>query len=127
MKTVDPDFEEGAIAYYRETELTILPCRIVRARIKAKEEPRMYQVRTNAGLFIDIPAFELWTGWEVDFPSFLKIDWGNVVDWTEEQIVEELADDEKYFDEVSHFEERWKSEVDVDYYEKLATEYEFIK
>jgi hypothetical protein len=124
MKTTDPKFEEGAITYYCETESMMFPCQVIKPKVKIRDNPRIYEVVTNTGLFIDIPAFELWTGWEEDFPSWFHIDWGNVVDWTEEQIVEELADDEEFFDKVSDFEKQWESKIDVDYYEKLAQEYE---
>ncbi len=118
----DPGFEEGAIAFY-ENEFGLFPCRIVRRRIRVGDQPRLYQVLTNTGLFADIPAFELLTGWEYDFPDWFEIDWGVVVDWNEEQIVEELLDEDEYPGNKCNSIEDWQSKIDFDYYETLAEKY----
>ncbi len=119
MKTIDPGFEEGAIAFY-ENELGFFPCWIVDRKSKTPDEPHIYEVITDRGHLLEIPAFELWTGWEEDFPERSQIDWRRYTHWTEEQVVEFFADDHRD----SHWNSHQEWEPDMDYYLALVEEWE---
>lgn len=121
MKTADTHFDEGAIAFH-EDEFGFHTCRIVRKKLSNPGQPQLYVVRSSSALFLDIPTFELWTGWEDDFPSWSDIDWGQYVNWDEEQVEELLADDETYPGANWNPHEKWQP--DDDYYTQLAEEYE---
>jgi hypothetical protein len=68
MKTIDPGFEKGAIAFYKD-KFGVFSCKIINKKPGHSDDIQYYRVKTDSGLFIDIPAFELMTGWEDDFPD----------------------------------------------------------
>src|SRR6476619_1776119 len=59
-RTIDPEFEEDAIAFYQDA-LGIFPCSIVKRQLKANGP--IYRVMTSSGLCVDKRPDELLTGW----------------------------------------------------------------
>lgn len=118
IKTIDPGFEEETLAFY-QNEFGIFPCWVVRKKLTLPGDFPTYVVMTDSGLFLDIPAVELLTGWEENFPDRSEIDWGKYTNWREET-VEECPD--HYSESSWNPNEDWQP--DDDYYAQLAEEYE---
>jgi len=113
-RTIDPEFEEDAIAFYQDA-LGIFPCSIVKRQLKANGPS--YRVMTSSGLCVDKRPDELLTGWEPDFPEWSEVQWGRWINWTAEDVADELPDKE-----VEMGWDRW--ECDDSYYSDLAEEWE---
>jgi hypothetical protein len=86
MKAIDPRFEKGAIAFYKD-KFGVFSCKIIKKKPGRSDGIQYYRVKTDSGLFIDIPAFELMTGWEDDFPDWTEIKQG-WVSWTQKEVAD---------------------------------------
>lgn len=71
------EFEYGAIAFcWSYDGKTLYPCQVFSPVLKESDGAvvRYYRV-ARAGLWMELPAKSLLTGWEEDFPPWHEVDW----------------------------------------------------
>ena len=112
-------FEYGAVAFFRSND-KVYPCQVFSCIVK---NDGVYYKTCRAGVWKERPLHELLTGWESDFPAWDEIDWTLPFDSYFEAVTGYPDEEELRIEE---FFDRWQDEeeIDVDYYSKLADEWE---